>query len=57
MDALVAAVMNQQAALTQGTVQIGVLRKVLDIEAQQGVDLARMMQQAAGLGRAVDFQA
>jgi hypothetical protein len=57
MDITPAAVLGQQMAATQTDVQTQVLRKVLDLESQQGVDLARMMQQAAGLGRGVDFQA
>jgi len=48
---------GQQLAITQNAVQIQVLKKALDIQSQQGADLARMVQQAAGVGRGVDFQA
>ncbi len=48
---------SQQAANTQGAVQLQVLRKVLDMESQQGADLARMVQQAAGVGQSVDYRA
>lgn len=48
---------SQQAANTQGAVQAQVLRKVLDMESQQGADLARLVQQAAGVGQSVDFRA
>lgn len=48
---------SQQLAYAQNAVQIQVLKKVLDIQSQQGAQLALMMQQAAGLGRGVDFQA
>lgn len=59
MDISTAAVAasSQQLAYAQNAVQIQVLKKVLDIQSQQGAQLALMMQQAAGLGRGVDFQA
>jgi hypothetical protein len=57
MDITPASVVSQQMATTQTEVQNAVLRKVLDMESQQGSDLARLIQQAAGLGRGVDFQA
>lgn len=56
MDISVSAVTDQQAAITQNTVQIQVLKRVLDVQAQQGAELARMVQQAAGLGQGMDVQ-
>jgi Putative motility protein len=57
MDVTAAASVSQQLANTQYSAQMLVLKKVLDIESQQGVDLARLVQQAAGLGRSADYQA
>lgn len=42
------------AAQVQAQLGVSVLRKSLDIEAQQGAQLAQMMAQAAGVGQRVD---
>ena len=57
MDITPAAVVGQQMAATQGELQTQVLKKVLDLETQQGADIARMVQQAAGIGQNMDFRA
>jgi hypothetical protein len=57
MDITPAAVVGQQMASTQNALQMQVLKKVLDMQSQQGSDLARMVQQAAGLGQSADFLA
>lgn len=48
-------------ALTQAQVleqaSAGVMRKMLDIQAQQGADLAAMIAQAGGVGRNLDVTA
>ena len=45
----------QTQAMTQNTIAVSVLRKSLDITAEQGVELAKMMDQAGGLGQRVDL--
>ena len=45
-----------QVQATQGEFQVAILRRVLDMESREGADLARLVQQAAGLGRGVDVQ-
>ena len=42
------------SAAAQAQLGVSVLRKSLDIEAQQGAQLAQMMAQAAGVGQRVD---
>lgn len=57
MDPLVASAVAQTQAKIQGDVSIAMLKKTVDIMAQQGADLARMVSQAGGLGQTVDLQA
>jgi hypothetical protein len=45
----------QAQALTQERVAVSVLRKSLDITAEQGAELAKMMDQSGGLGQRVDL--
>ena len=52
-----AAVVASQAALTQQTAGVMVMRKVLDMEAAQGAMLIQMMNQSTGLGQNVDVSA
>jgi len=47
----------QSQANTQSQIAVSVLRKSLDISAQQGADLVRMMDQAGGVGQRVDLYA
>lgn len=44
----------QAQATTQAQLGVSVLRKSLDIQAQQGAQLAQMVAQAAGVGQRVD---
>jgi hypothetical protein len=53
----IASVTTQSQALTQQTVGISVLRKALDITAEQGAQLVKMMAQQTGVGQQVDLQA
>jgi hypothetical protein len=46
--------MAQSQAQIQSGIAVSVLRKSLDIEAQQGAALVKLMDQGAGLGRQVD---
>ena len=52
---ITAAVTAQAQALTQTEVGVSVLRKSLDINAEQGAELVKMMDQAGGLGQRVDL--
>jgi len=45
----------QAQELTQNSIAVSVLRKSLDITAEQGAELAKMMDQAGGLGQRVDL--
>lgn len=44
----------QAQALVQGQVAVSVLKKSLDITAEQGAELARMMATASGVGQRID---
>ncbi|GEM_PF-481315 len=57
MDPLAASTIAQTQAKVQGDVSIAMLKKTVDLMAQQGADLARMVSQAGGLGQTVDLQA
>jgi hypothetical protein len=50
------AVTAQAQALTQTEVTMSVLKLSLDINAEQGAALVKMMDQAGGLGQQVDLQ-
>ncbi len=50
-----AAVAADRMATTREGVAVAVLRKTLDIAADQGQALARMIDQQAGLGRSLDI--
>jgi hypothetical protein len=45
----------QAQELTQNSIAVSVLRKSLDITAEQGAELAKMMDQSGGLGQRVDL--
>jgi hypothetical protein len=49
------AISVQSQQLTQNTIGVSMLRKSLDIDAEQGAELAKMMDQAGGLGQRVDL--
>ncbi len=57
MEVSPAGAIAQSQALLQSGVAVGVLRKSLDIEAQQGAALVKLMDQAAGLGQQIDTSA
>lgn len=54
MDVSPAGAVAQAQQLLLQQVAVGVLRKSLDVEAQQGAALVRMLDQSAGLGRNLD---
>jgi hypothetical protein len=45
----------QAQELTQNTIAVSMLRKTLDLSAEQGAELVKMMDQAGGLGQRVDL--
>ena len=51
------AVVGQQMHATAQEFATRVMRRTLDIEAQQGAQLAQLVAQSAGLGGQVDVQA
>ena len=57
MDPLAASTVAQTQAMTQTQVAVAMLKKTVDIMAQQGADLAKMVSQAGGVGGVVDLQA
>lgn len=57
MDITAVSAAAQSQANTQSQIAVSVLRKSLDISAQQGADLVRMMDQAGGVGQRVDLYA
>ncbi len=57
MDVSPASAVAQSQALLQSGIAVGVLRKSLDIEAQQGAALVKLMDQGAGLGQRIDTSA
>jgi len=44
----------QAQQLLQQQVAVGVLRKSLDVDAQQGAALVKMLNQSTGLGQGID---
>jgi len=54
MEITAASSAAQVQAQVQAQLGVSVLRRSLDIEAQQGAQLAQMVAQAAGVGQRVD---
>ncbi len=57
VDITAASAAAQTQAITQNQIAVSVLRKSLDISAQQGADLAKMVAQAGNVGQRVDLYA
>jgi hypothetical protein len=57
MDPLAASAVAQTQAMVQNQAGIAMLKKTVDIMAQQGAELAKMISQQAGVGQQVDLQA
>jgi hypothetical protein len=57
VDLTVASISAQKQEFVQNTIGIGVLRKSLDIQAEQGAEIVKMMDQAGGVGQRVDLHA
>lgn len=57
MEITAASSAAQVQAQVQAQLGVSVLRKSLDIEAQQGAQLAQMLAQVAGVGQRVDQNA
>jgi Putative motility protein len=60
MDPLLASVVVQSQAQTQAKIQdqvgVAMLKKTVDIMAQQGADMVQLISQQAGVGQQVDLQ-
>ena len=54
MEITAASAAAQTQAMTQNQVAVSMLRKSLDIGAEQGAELARMVAQSGGVGQRVD---
>ncbi len=57
MDPLVASAVAQTQAMTQNQVAVAMLKKSVDIMAQQGADMVRLMSQQSGIGQQVNLYA
>ena len=57
MDPLVASVIAQSQAMIQNQAAISMLKKTIDITAEQGAELVKLMSQSSGVGQQVDLQA
>ena len=57
MDVSLAGAIAQSQMLLQSGVAMGVLRKALDVQAQLGADLAKLLDQQAGVGQRIDTMA
>jgi len=57
VDPLAASTIAQTQAIIQSQVAVSILKKTLDITAEQGAELVKMMSQQAGIGQRVDLGA
>lgn len=57
MDISPASVTAERTAQTQGEFATKVVKKVLDLSAQQGAQLAQLVAQAGGVGQNLDTRA
>ena len=57
MDPLVASAATQSQALIQNQVAVSMLKKTLDITAEQGAELVKIMSQQSGIGQQVNLYA
>jgi hypothetical protein len=57
VDPLVASAVAQTQAMTQNQVAVAMLKKSVDIMAQQGADMVRLMSQQSGIGQQVNLYA
>ena len=57
MDPIAASAVAQTQALVQNQIAVSMLKKTLDISAEQGAELVKMMSQQSGVGQRVDLYA
>ena len=57
MDPLVASAVTQSQAMIQNEVAVSMLKKTLDLTAEQGAELVKMMSQQSGIGQQVNLSA
>ena len=57
MDPLVASAVTQSQAMIQNQVAVSVLKLSLDLTAEQGAELVKVMSQQSGIGQQVNLNA
>jgi hypothetical protein len=57
MDPIAANAVEQNPIMTQGQVGVAMLKKTIDIMAQEGTDMVRLLSQQTGVGQQMDVQA
>ena len=57
MDPLVAGAVGQTQAMIQTQVAVSMLKKTLDLTAEQGAELVQIMSQQSGIGQQVNLNA
>ena len=57
MDPLAASAVTQSQAMIQNQVAVSVLKLSLDLTAEQGAELVKVMSQQSGIGQQVDLNA
>jgi hypothetical protein len=57
VDPLVASTVAQSQALIQNQVAVSMLKKTLDLTAEQGAELVKVMSQQSGIGQQVNLNA
>ena len=57
MDPIVASVVAQSQATIQSQIGVAMLKKTVDLMAQEGADLVQLMSQQTGVGQQVDLKA
>ena len=57
VSSAIAQTQAQTQALTQSTIAVSMLKKTVDIMAQQGADMVQLLAQQTGVGQRVDLYA
>ncbi len=57
MDPLAASTIAQTQAQTQGQISVAMIKKTVDIMAQEGADMVQLMSQQTGVGQQVNLYA
>jgi hypothetical protein len=57
VDPIAASAVAQTQALVQNQIAVSMLKKTLDLSAEQGAELVKMLSQQSGVGQRVDLYA